>query len=80
MTVIAFDTLNFANKLKGAGMNPALADVQAEETAKILTDLTTNQLSTKQDLKDLELRIIKWVIGLMLGQTAILLSIIHFIK
>jgi hypothetical protein len=52
MTVVAFDTLAFANKLKGAGMNPSLADVQAEETAKILTDLTANQLVTKQDLKN----------------------------
>ena len=32
-------------------MHPTLADVQAEETAKILTDLTANQLVTKQDLK-----------------------------
>ena len=52
MSVVAFDTLAFANKLKGAGMNPSLADVQAEETAKILTDLTANQLVTKQDLKN----------------------------
>lgn len=80
MTVVAFDTLAFANKLKGAGMNPSLADVQAEETAKILTDLTANQLATKQDLKDIELKIVKWMIGLMVAQTGILLSIIHFIK
>ena len=52
MTVVAFDTLAFANKLKSAGMNASLADVQAEETAKILTDLTVNQLVTKQDLKN----------------------------
>lgn len=52
MTVVAFDTLAFANKLKGAGMMASLADVQAEETAKILTDLTANQLVTKQDLKN----------------------------
>ena len=52
MTVTAFDTLAFSNKLKGAGMSATLADVQAEETAKILTDLTANQLVTKQDLKN----------------------------
>ena len=80
MTVIAFDTLEFANKLKAAGMAPQLADVQSEETARILNDLTTTQLSTKQDLKDLELLLIKWMIGLMLGQTGLLISIIHFFK
>lgn len=52
MTVVAFDTLAFATKLKEAGMEPKLANVQAEETAKILTNLTANQLVTKQDLKN----------------------------
>lgn len=55
MTAIAFDTLAFANKLKGAGMSPGLAEVQAEETAKILGDLASNKLATKQDVKDLYL-------------------------
>lgn len=50
MTVIAFDTLAYSNKLKEGGMEARLADVQAEETAKILNDLATNQLATKQDL------------------------------
>ena len=54
MSVIAFDTLAFANKPKrGAGMSsPSLAEVQAEETAKILNDLAVNHLATKQDLND----------------------------
>jgi len=51
MTAIAFDTLAYANKLKGAGMNSILAEVQAEETAKILSELTDNKLVTKEDLK-----------------------------
>lgn len=54
MTVIAFDTLAFANKLKGAGMSPVLAEVQAEETARILNDLTSNKLATKQDIAELK--------------------------
>lgn len=54
MTVIAFDTLAFANKLKEAGMQPHLADVQSEETAKILADLAVNQLATKKDILELK--------------------------
>jgi hypothetical protein len=55
MTAIAFDTLAFANKLKGAGMSATLAEVQAEETAKILNELTIKHLATKQDLKDFQM-------------------------
>lgn len=58
MTVIAFDTLAFANKLKGAGMSPNLAEVQAEEQGKIINDLVSNQLVTKQNLKE-ELHLLK---------------------
>lgn len=83
MTVIAFDTLAFSNKLKEAGMSPTLADVQAEETAKILSDLATNQLATKSDLGNLKTELLKeihlntWkIIGLLGG----LQAIFHFIK
>jgi len=54
MTVIAFDTLAYANKLKDGGMEARLADIQSEETARILTDLATNQLATKNDLNNLK--------------------------
>jgi len=85
MKVIALDTLAYANKLKEGGMEARLADIQAEETARILNDLSTNQLATKNDialmkndLKETELRIIKWMIGIVFGQTAFLVSIMHF--
>lgn len=83
MTVIAFDTLAYSNKLKEAGMEAKLADIQAEETAKILSDLATNQLATKQDLNLLksdlltEIHLNTWkIIGLIAGLQALL----HFIK
>lgn len=87
MTVIAFDTLAFANKLKGAGMSPVLAEVQAEEQGKIIQDLVTNQLVTKQDLKE-ELHILKmdmygftvkvatFIVGILGG----LQALFHFMK
>jgi len=54
MSVIAFDTLAYSNKLKEGGMESRLADIQAEETAKILSDLASNQLASKNDLNVLK--------------------------
>lgn len=54
MTVIAFDTLAFSNKLKDAGMEAKLADVQSEEMANILRDFTINTLATKKDISELK--------------------------
>jgi hypothetical protein len=90
MAVIAFDTLAYANKLKKAGMEDKLADIQSEETAKILGDLATNQLATKSDLSLLksdllllrtellkEIHLNTWkIIGLLAG----LQALFHFIK
>ncbi len=87
MSVVAFDTLAFANKLKGAGMDSTLADVQAEETAKILSDLTTNQLVTKQDLKseidDLKMDMYGFTVRVAMFTVSILggiQALFHFIK
>jgi hypothetical protein len=83
MTVIAFDTLAFANKLKGAGMNATLAEVQAEETAKILNDLAENHVATKKDLHELKLdmyafmvKVATFTVGILGGIQALF----HFIK
>lgn len=83
MTVIALDTLAYATKLKEAGMDARLAQVQSEETAKILNDLVINQLATKKDLYDLKLdmyafmvKVATFTVGILGG----LQAIFHFIK
>jgi hypothetical protein len=83
MTVIAFDTLAFANKLKGAGMSATLAEVQAEETAKILNDLALNHVATKEDLRVLELKMYSFMVKTATFTVGILGSIqtlFHFMK
>jgi hypothetical protein len=83
MTVIAFDTLAFANKLKGAGMSPNLAEVQAEETAKILNDLALNHLANKQDLRDLEMKMYSFMVKTATFTVGILggiQTLFHFLK
>ena len=99
MTALTFDTHDFVKKLKGAGFS--------EEQAEVLTDLqkATSQntleqarhdyelddLATKRDLKELELRLqseiektkaelIRWVVGIVVGvallQTTIIAGLI----
>ena len=54
MTITAtFDTLAYAKKLKAAGFTETQAEVQAEALSQIIEE----RLATKQDLKELELRL-----------------------
>jgi len=53
MRSLAFDTLEFANKLKAANFT---AD-QAEVLATSIAGLVEERLATKQDLKELEARL-----------------------
>ena len=53
MSAIAFDTLAYAKKLKSAGFTEEQAEVQAEA----LAGLVNEQLATKRDLQELEMRL-----------------------
>lgn len=84
MGALTFDTLKLARKLEQAGFSAQ----QAEAFADTLKDaLATSDVTTKSDLRepavelrgemrDLELRIIKWVIGLAVAQIALLIGIL----
>jgi transposase len=51
--IIAIDTLAYANKLKAAGLEPKLAEAQAEAQAELLSGLMDDTLATKHDIKEL---------------------------
>jgi len=70
--VAIFDTLKFAKRLKVAG----ISDEQAEALSEAFIEAQKTQvenLATKSDLRELELRInaqlllLKWMIGFMLA-------------
>lgn len=50
---IAFDTLAYANRLKAAGLDSKVAEVQAEANADMIANLLDNTLATKQDVTEL---------------------------
>ncbi|AAO29567.1 DUF1640 domain-containing protein [Xylella fastidiosa subsp. sandyi] len=56
MTSVAFDTLKFANRLKTAGVPAAHAEAEAEALAEVL-ETNLQDLATKQDLRELELKL-----------------------
>ncbi len=74
MTVISFDTLAYAKKLMAAVFTQQQAEVQAEA----LKDIIDDTLSTKQDLKDLENRLIIKVGGMYGASIAIVVALLKF--
>jgi len=86
MATLTFDTLAYAKKLKAAGFTEEQAEVQAEAFAEIIEE----RLTTKQDLKELELamrrdlaavksEIIKWVAGMLVAQAAIVATLVKLL-
>ena len=77
MTTITFDTLKYANRLKTAGVPEKQAEAEAEALADVMAEaVKASDLSTKQDLHEMELRIVKWVIALALAQIGLLVGIL----
>ncbi|MBF0284993.1 MAG: DUF1640 domain-containing protein [Magnetococcales bacterium] len=56
MTTITFDTLRYANRLQSAGVPDKQAEAMAEAQAEVW-EKNLDDLATKRDLKELELRI-----------------------
>lgn len=50
---IAFDTLEYAQRLRRAGFTPEQAEGQAQALAAVMTE----SIATKQDLRELEARL-----------------------
>lgn len=85
MTLV-FDTLQYAKKLREAGVSEQQAEVQAEALAEIIEDNVASKIDLKELAMQLNLRmaelkhdLIKWVCGLTVAQAAIIISCIKFI-
>jgi len=63
MTVVTFDTLNFARKLEKNGFSAEQAAILVELQRESISEAMESQLATKADvsLLDKELAIVKWV-------------------
>lgn len=73
---ITFDTLAYSRTLQAAGMSQEQADALAQAQAKAMSEMVAaKELATKGDLMEMEQRLIKWVAGIAVSQTAIILAI-----
>ena len=53
-----------------------LEDQKANEFVEIIDQSHKEGLATKEDIKDLEIRLLKWIIGLMIAQTSITIALL----
>ena len=84
---LIFDTLQYANKLKAAGVSEKQAEVHAEAMAGLVDsrlatkqDLKELELCTKQKLKELELNMIIKLGGIMVGGMSMLVVLMKLFK
>ena len=69
------DTHGLIERLKARGFSPD----QAEGITESLQEINLEQLATKADLRELENRLLKWIIPLMVGQTALFAAIVEWL-
>ena len=75
MTTITFDTLAYSENMQKAGFTREQADAMAKANSEALNSMVnTQQLATKQDLLDLKHEILKWVVGMMIAQTTLIIT------
>jgi hypothetical protein len=79
MITATFNAITYANKLKKAGLDVKIADVQAEE----MSEMINSTLATKEDLKifkfELQAFIVKSLIAVV-GILGGLQTLFHFVK
>ena len=94
MDGITFDSLSYFEKLKGAGFTEEQAKVQVEAmqgVVKSYDEAARKELATKGDIADLRAdfrkeisdtkhEILKWMMGMFVAQTALIVAVIAFIK
>ena len=90
MSTVTFDTLGYFEKLKAAGVPDAQAKVQVEAMQGIVQaydESTRKELATKGDIQDVrneiqsvKHEILKWMMGMLVAQSALILAVISYLK
>ncbi len=77
MPSVTFDTLAFSRRLRQAGMPAGQADAFAEaQKAAIDEAVAARDLVTKRDLEKSGNALLRWMAGMLLAQTALVVTAI----
>ncbi len=83
MSSITFDTMKFVDTLRDAGVPEAQAKAEAKAVNEAIASAVDMTLATKNDINlvrsDIaasKLEMIKWIVVLIVGQTALLITIL----
>jgi len=76
MTSTVFNAIAYANKLKEAGLNGKVAEVEAEEMSNLINNDLVTKTFLSGELRNLEYRMIIKVGIMMVAQSTLLLTII----
>ena len=81
MSTNVIDTLAFANKLIKAGQTQEIAQAESIAISDILKEFTKEQLVTKNDLRDFEMRLYAFIVkaaGFIVAILGGLQTLFHF--
>ena len=82
MSVIAFDTLKYAKRLKDSGVPDKQAEAEAEALAEVL-EVNLKDLATKEDLRrdlrEMEQRMTIKLAGMMMAAIAIVATLVKLL-
>ncbi|HQV88888.1 MAG TPA: hypothetical protein PK714_06800 [Nitrosomonas sp.] len=79
MASVTFDRLKFVEKLEKAGVPRDQAAAIAEAQKDAFAEAVDTQLFSKSDLMEMENRLIKWSVGLALGQVAVIAALVKLL-
>ena len=92
MTALTFDTLAYSRTLQDAGVAPAQADAFAKAQKVALDEMVAaKEVATKMDLLQVKMELtekieatkhetIRWLIGLLVAQTALIVAVLAYVK
>lgn len=79
MAFVTFDTLKFIEKLGKSARASRQATAIAEAQKDAFSEVMETQLVSRSDLMGMEDRLIKWSVGLTLGQVAVIAALVKLL-
>ena len=80
MTRPTFDTLGYFDKLKAAGVPEGQAKAQADALLYVIEDKLVTKDYLDNRLGEVKHEILKWMMGMFIAQSALIVAIISFLK